>query len=262
MWFMLLERGRAPILTWRTSQCTTVMAVSCVIVVLDRSTPRLLRASLTHLVSFTGRDIVNFLEESLADNVARELAHDDDASIDARLERSFLVTDIQSRHMGLVTSGATVAVCLVSQNPNGTLQIHAANAGDARIVLADGNGDAHRLTHDHRADDPDEVARINAAGGFVWKNRVVGILAVARSLGDHGMKEFVIAQPHVQSWSLQADFIIVACDGLWDVFSDQEAVDLVYQWKAYKEDVADYLCKEAVARGSSDNVTVIVSWLI
>lgn len=40
-----------------------------------------------------------------------------------------------------------------------------------------------------------EVARIEAAGGFVLRNRVLGILAVSRSFGDHRMKNFVIGVP-------------------------------------------------------------------
>lgn len=202
---------------------------------------------------------MNFLEETLADNVARELAHNDDASMETRLERAFLMTDIQSKQFGLETSGATVALCLVSEHEHNTV-IHAANVGDARVVVAS-EGTAHRLSFDHRADDPSEVARIKEAGGFVLKSRVTGILAVARSLGDHGLKDYVIARPHVRSWNNGADCVIVACDGLFDVMTDQQVVDLVYQWKDEKEDVAKMLCKEAMARGSTDNITAIVSWL-
>lgn len=206
---------------------------------------------------------MNFLEETLAENVARELSHkdDDDASMETRLERAFLMTDVQSKQMGLNTSGATVAVCLVSQDSNNSkTMIHAANVGDARVVVGN-EGIAHRLSYDHRADDPAEVKRIKEAGGFVLKNRVTGILAVARSLGDHGLKDFVVARPYVSSWNQGADVVIVACDGLFDVMTDQQVVDLVYQWKEEKQDVAKLLCKEAVARGSTDNVTAIVSWL-
>lgn len=209
------------------------------------------------LLALSGRDIVNFLEQVLEDNIARELLHDDDASIKTRVERAFLMTDIQSKQMGLITSGSTVAVCLLDHTNN---IIHAANTGDARIVLAH-EGKAHRLSHDHRADDPSEVKRIQKAGGFCLKNRVVGILAVARSLGDHGLKDFVICEPHVSSWNKGGDFVIVACDGLFDVLSDHQVVDLVYQWKGKREDVAKYLCREAIDRGSTDNVTVIVNWL-
>ena len=59
---------------------------------------------------------------------------------------------------------------------------------------------------------------------------------MARSLGDHGMKEFVISElytstPEVQTEYMdnvsQVQFVIIACDGLWDVMKDQEALDLV-----------------------------------
>jgi serine/threonine protein phosphatase PrpC len=175
--------------------------------------------------------------------------------METRLERAFLLTDIQSKQFGLETSGATVAICLVSQNV-----IYSANAGDARVVIGH-HGRAHRLSWDHRADDEREVQRIQEAGGFVLKNRVTGILAVGRSLGDHGLKEFVISKPYFSSFQDAADFVIVACDGLFDVMTDQQVVDLVYKWENDKENVANVLCKQAVASGSTDNVTCIVSWL-
>ncbi len=61
--------------------------------------------------------------------------------------------------------------------------------------------------------------------------RVLGILAVSRSFGDHGMKDFVVATPHVVEKSLNDGghypFVILACDGVWDVMTDQEAVELI-----------------------------------
>lgn len=40
-------------------------------------------------------------------------------------------------------------------------------------------------------------ARIEADGGFVWWDRVVGELAVSRAIGDHCFSPFVIAEPEV-----------------------------------------------------------------
>ena len=62
--------------------------------------------------------------------------------------------------------------------------------------------------------------------------RVLGILAVTRSFGDHGMKDFVTASPHLSEVDLSGSsqpypFLILACDGVWDVLSDEEAVDLI-----------------------------------
>lgn len=270
-----------------------------------------------------GRDIVEFLEQTLAKNVADELNVIDNASIHERLERAFLITDIQSHMMKIDTSGATVVLCLIKKQPDKVV-IHAANAGDARAVLSctpcrihqhpspqhpqtqtdneknswqPKESTAYRLTCDHRADDPIEQSRIEKAGGFVTRNRVLGILAVGRSLGDHGMKEFVIGTPFVNSVEIDLEdslddvdypssitidekqkcgrvrtsrssgsehFVIVGCDGLWDVIEDQDAVNQVRDFLlkgGKKEEVAQMLCNIALRRGSTDNITVVVTWL-
>ena len=227
-----------------------------------------------------GRDIVDYLERHLSRNLAQELAHDDDAAdVATRIERALLLTDIQSRRANLMTSGSTVVLCLTkraSADPGAAVTIHAANCGDARAVLSCAVGPgpggaacpsrATRLTFDHRADDEGEMARIEAAGGFVYGKRVLGILAVARSLGDHGLKEYVIAKPYVSETVMtkaEGQFIIVACDGLWDVMDDQPAVDMVREIAAThpRDAVADILVQEAVKRGSTDNITAIIAWL-
>jgi serine/threonine protein phosphatase PrpC len=59
------------------------------------------------------------------------------------------------------------------------------------------------------------------------------------------MKDFVIAEPHLAEASLAAlgdcPFVILACDGVWDVLTDQEAVELVlarFQQEGPFEDAA------------------------
>ena len=227
------------------------------------------------------------------------------------LERAFLLTDIESRMEGIETSGATVACCVIvphydaPQNKLESIAIHCANAGDARIVLSSssttgrsapsakrkvGKSSAVRLTCDHKATDPKEISRIQSAGGMMLRGRVLGVLAVARSLGDHGLKEFVIGRPYLSSTVVNieksinrsnegterrnapftdGEFLIVACDGLWDVVDDQEAVDLVRNFVDVSDNTEDdkrersarFLIDEALRRGSTDNITVIVYWL-
>ena len=136
------------------------------------------------------------------------------------------------------------------------------------------------------------------------RGRVLGVLAVARSLGDDGLKEYVIAKPYLSSTVVRiensgcnnlsngdndtdskdiisgkkkassassspltdGEFLIVACDGLWDVMEDQEACDFVRNHvrehgQESKEKVSRSLIDEALKRGSTDNITVIVYWL-
>lgn len=130
------------------------------------------------------------------------------------------------------------------------------------------------LSKDHKPDRPDEVARIEAAGGFVSFKRVLGRLAVSRALGDAEYKppkssqELVIAEPEVRCEQLgpQDEFMLIACDGLFDVFSPQEACDYIRselsRMAANEQDpqaVVDKLVNAAIReRHSRDNVTAIL----
>jgi len=94
--------------------------------------------------------------------------------------------------------------------------LYTANVGDARIVLCRG-GKALRLSYDHKGSDEVEGKRIAAAGGLILNNRVNGVLAVTRALGDAYMKKLVTGHPYTTETVIQADsdeFIIIACDGV------------------------------------------------
>lgn len=276
-----------------------------------------------------GRHIVDFLEETLENNISTELQLPDEASVLERIRRAFLITDMQSKQLDIVTSGATAVVALLKttcDETTGTVtakDLYVANVGDSRAVImvpnkvlggsgaggVTGNGDdtnatngggntnessaqndssgnqkkksaknytAMRLTYDHRAEDEEEQDRITRAGGFINRGRVLGILAVTRSFGDHGMKDFVCADPYMTHTNLverrggvnneeEVPLLILACDGVWDVLTDQEAGELIlehyFRIGAPFQDAGKLLVQEAIQRGSGDNVTAIVIFL-
>lgn len=123
-----------------------------------------------------------------------------------------MITDAKSRSLNITTSGATAVSAVLYQTEEGSQvtarTLYVVNVGDSRAVLVssqrpDGSKQeidtecgciATRLTYDHRAEDVAEQQRIKEAGGFIARNRVLGILAVSRSFGDHGMKDFVIGK--------------------------------------------------------------------
>ncbi|KAG8908714.1 Protein phosphatase 2C 1, partial [Tulasnella sp. 408] len=145
-----------------------------------------------------------------------------------------------TRFMGAITGGASKKPGGESEPPKGGMTaairaegdlrrvLYTANVGDARAVLSR-SGKAVRLTYDHKGSDKKEVRRIQEAGGFVLNNRVNGVLAVTRSLGDSAMKEYVVGSPYTSTMELNDadEFLIIACDGLWDVIEDQPAVELI-----------------------------------
>lgn len=58
--------------------------------------------------------MVDFLEHGLSHHIAEELSVEDEAAdMKTRLERAFLMADIHSRKVGVLSSGATVACCLI-----------------------------------------------------------------------------------------------------------------------------------------------------
>jgi len=89
--------------------------------------------------------------------------------------------------------------------------------------------------------------------------RVNGVLAVTRALGDSSMKEFVVGAPYTTETELceEDEFLILACDGLWDVITDQGAIDLVRDIEDAQE-ASRALLKHALENHTSDNVTAIV----
>lgn len=94
--------------------------------------------------------------------------------------------------------------------------LYTANVGDARIVLCR-NGKALRLSYDHKGSDENEGRRVSNAGGLILNNRVNGVLAVTRALGDSYLKDLVTGHPYTTETVIQPDideFLILACDGV------------------------------------------------
>ncbi|KAG6842064.1 hypothetical protein C0991_002718 [Blastosporella zonata] len=142
--------------------------------------------------------------------------------------------------------------------------LYCANAGDTRVVISRG-GKAERLTYDHKATDKPEAMRVRGLKGVFWRGRVLGQLNITRSLGDHeaqqgySIKKFVVSTPYVSRTVLNDadDFLILACDGLWDVVTDQDAVDHILNIE--DPNVASKMLLElALEKETRDNVTVLV----
>ncbi|KDO31681.1 hypothetical protein SPRG_03599 [Saprolegnia parasitica CBS 223.65] len=188
---------------------------------------------------------------------------------------------VRQRTVAGIEDGST---CLVAIVRNGV--VYVGNVGDSRAVLVKEfpNGKIHALplSQDHKPEVPAERQRIEAAGGEVtglvygqrapefalsmWPfNRVVdvprvnGILSMSRAIGDASLKPIISADADVTVHVLTAadKYLILACDGLWDVVSNTKAAKLAAKC-ATADAAAATLCKHAISHGTEDNVTVIV----
>jgi protein phosphatase 1L len=171
------------------------------------------------------------------------------------LRDAYLAIDREIVESG--TESGTAAATLYLQGE----RFLAANAGDCRIVIGEGRQTVE-LTRDHRPDLPEEMERIEGLGGRVVSldmPRVQGMLAMSRALGDAPLKPFVTAEPRIGEGTLgrSNDLAVIACDGLWDVLTSEEAI-ITARKAGQPEKAAELLRETALARGSSDNITVIV----
>jgi len=135
------------------------------------------------------------------------------------------------------------------------------NAGDTRVIIGTKAG-ADLLTLDHKPSLSEERSRIEKSGGFIsgyGTPRVQGVLAVSRALGDAGLKPFVISDPRIVEGLLEKDndFVILACDGIWDVLIPQEVIDIARSAESPQEG-ARQIKDRALDYGSTDNISVIV----
>lgn len=177
--------------------------------------------------------------------------------------------------------GSTAVVAIMTPD-----KIVVANCGDSRAVLCR-NGKAVPLSIDHKPDRPDELNRIQAAGGRViyWEGaRVLGVLAMSRAIGDNYLKPYVSCEPEVTitERTPEDECLIIASDGLWDVVSNDTACGVARMCLKGKRPAANVknpaeseesgsencdracsdasmlLTKLALARRSTDNVSVVV----
>ncbi|KYR02224.1 protein phosphatase 2C [Tieghemostelium lacteum] len=132
-------------------------------------------------------------------------------------------------------AGTTVATVILEKD-----KIHVSNVGDSEVILCC-NGKAQALSTLHNPKNESEKDRVEQAGATIicyGTLRVNGILSVTRSIGDKNLKEYVISDPSYICHSLAStdQFLIMATDGLWDVFTYQEVVDFILTGKFTQQD--------------------------
>lgn len=150
----------------------------------------------------------------------------------------------------------------------------AANCGDSRAVLKRG-ARVLPLTCDQKPARQDEADRVVAAGGKIYMTdgyRINGVLAMTRAIGDVALERAgVVPDPEltVLERSDEDEVIVVASDGLWEVMSNDMAVDTAckaiarVQQKGHTRNVgckhaAKVIANHALKVGSSDNISVVV----
>jgi len=178
-------------------------------------------------------------EDNSSDEVNNDAEEDDE---DSSLEDEEDEDDEEMECHGLddvkeepgLDSGCTAVLALLVGS-----ELYVANAGDSRCVVSR-EGKALEMSTDHKPEDEPERERIENAGGKVTSDgRVNGGLNLSRALGDHSykqvaplppQKQMITALPEVRKLTVDPEkdeFMVLACDGIWNSMTSQEVVDFV-----------------------------------
>lgn len=171
-------------------------------------------------------------------------------------------------------SGTTAVSALVTPE-----HIYLGNCGDSRAILCREENKLEFATTDHKPYNDSERNRIEKAGGTVMMQRVNGSLAVSRALGDFDYKRSTnlsdieqLVSPEPDIIKIDRDlskdhFLLLACDGIFDVMNNEEVIRYVSHQLVLKSDLTE-ICSSLIDRclnkvsclSLDDNVLEEVNW--
>ncbi|KAI9922536.1 hypothetical protein PsorP6_002398 [Peronosclerospora sorghi] len=164
-------------------------------------------------------------------------------------------------------SGCTAIAALITPT-----HIIVANSGDSRSIMAK-DGRTVEMSFDHKPINAEERKRIQNAGGLVRGNRVNGDLAVSRALGDFSYKarfdlpaekQQVSAEPDIEIQKIDKteEFLVIACDGIWDVMTNDDLCANIRQLMSNGETdlrlIAEEILDSCLRAGSRDNMSIVI----
>ena len=194
-----------------------------------------------------------------------------------RIQEKLKNFHVHSNKMG---STALISLIYSKSEKSDKCNLKIINLGDTRATLCNEYNIAVQLSLDHKPHLYCERSRINSLGGIITESTGddprIGGMSVSRSFGDLDNK-YICQTPDIFDYTLDRErFIILGCDGVWDVLSNQDAVDFVLDrynllksekkvltnFKAKSEqNIANKLADYAIARGSTDNISLYIIFL-
>ncbi|RLV95366.1 Protein phosphatase 2C 4 [Spathaspora sp. JA1] len=216
--------------------------------------------------------------------------------IEKILKNSFFKIDNDLSRMNLINCGSTAIITLIINSC-----IYVANTGDSRCILSLDGGYAKTLSFDHKPSNMGERVRIENANGYILNSRINEVLALSRAFGDFKFKmpyinssrnkyilennqrlkrDLVHLPPELFQVTVEPDilmydmnyntipeFIVIACDGVWDCFKNGQLVKLIrdklaFGWKLNK--IVEFVLNDCLNMANNytgigfDNMTMII----
>lgn len=166
------------------------------------------------------------------------------------------------------SSGST-CIMNIMYHYNDEIHMNIINLGDGRLCIVYKDGTCKQITTDHKPDDKIEKKRIEQMGGEIYADTEgtirIGDLSLSRAFGDGDNAPYISQKPDVYYNKITSNtsYIIMACDGLWDVINNEDLSKLMAKFISNGSvNLAADLANEALNKGTSDNVSIIIVQLI
>lgn len=179
--------------------------------------------------------------------------------------------ELRTKYNKMATKAGSTCCVVIQYKEGDSEYLNILNTGDSRCIMCRNNM-AMQLTVDHKPNEFAEYARITNMGGEIYfdgYDHRIGSLSVSRAFGDLDEEPYVTCLPDIYRYKLSSNdkFIVLGCDGLFDNLRNSEIVNFVlmncYDIKTFERtnkhiNIARKLAEHAIAKGSTDNVSVEV----
>jgi protein phosphatase 2C len=204
-----------------------------------------------------GNHVSKFLKENMPSefqNKQLPINKRDVYNIFNNLQDKLIKTDKE-----IATEVGSTSLCVLHDNKK--LQIM--NCGDCRCILINNENIPTQITVDHKPNEQSELQRLSKIKGEHkvyldddddWR---IGPLSVSRSFGDIDTAPYISHKPDIINYSIKNTdkYGVIACDGLWDVLSNEEVSTFINNTHS---DTVRKLASYALKKGTTDNISIIL----
>lgn len=188
---------------------------------------------------------------------------------------NIIQNDLVKNYNNISYSQGSTCLIVIIYKYNDKKYIHTINLGDCRAIICSNNIPIP-LTKDHKPEWYDEKNRIEQLGGkitFDGHDYRINNMSVSRAFGDLDATPYITHIPEINKYKILSNdkFIVLGCDGLWDVLQNFEVVNFVLSFTTMKNNklkiidnrvnIAKNLSEYAIKKGTLDNVTVIILFM-
>lgn len=168
------------------------------------------------------------------------------------IKKSFYLMDKEIESLKANEVGNTATVVFINNR-----LLYCANVGDSSCALLGKTNEF--ISTDDKCTNKNEKKRIEKEGGKIIDDRLGGILAVSRGLGDFDLKSKGLScEPHIVKKLIDhnLNYCVLASDGVWDVLKPDEVAKIIHNHKI--DEMAKIIVETAIEKGSEDNISCIV----